>query len=517
MPKSRFIIIFAAFIISVFLFSCQWQHGATPAGSTEPIDGVQKQTVSASVYTATPVELFENVNGRTADEVSALFSSEGFEFNNKLYQSNEIINADIYSQSLQNSDEAMYILQLSGQASLNWQYIVFQGNAETAAYKGSISLPGNRTAGNDFRIIEDPISGTAWMVIRELIGYGTGVSQYNEVWYRISDRLIVQDLHYIVEMHEWVSPSQMVFYSVDGAASTQHHVNISRPGSVEFTVEIQYHFNFSDSSALSMADEGDAFLFSADRKIRYVWKSDEKRFQIDTDPSYSALSLFDFSKLAIRNNFKPELEKLAKSDLQVKKDWLDRLQELDLTNLKGPEVADNLNTIEIMNLNDTANATAVLSLPEGFSIKKLTFPKAPNFEYHAEKNKVIDTVYSFEIYNTAQKDKFRLYGTEGLAGWFYDTSYYRNKPEASRFPTHAAVKSKVYEGDMVIGKGEIFVLDCEIISRELKTEDVSTYQLIFAWIPIENEDLAYNLAIRVPDGEENKKYVEMVKTILKAQ
>jgi hypothetical protein len=515
MSKSRFIIIFAAFSLCILLFSCQWQPDAKLAAANKNTADSDVQSQSVHPGSIAPAELYEKVNGKTPEEVYSVLSSYDFEFNRNLYPGNELIQAGLFKQSLQNSNDEVYILEL-GQSGLNYQYIILQGKAEAFAYKGSIILPGNRATGDDFRIAEDPISGTVWVVIRELVGSGTGISQYNEVWYRISDRIIVNDLHYIIQMHEWMSPSQLVFYSVDGVAATQNHVCISSRETTEFHVDVQYHFQFLDSSALAMADEGDAFLFSADRNIRFVWKADEKRFRIDSEQSSGDPSLFDFSRQGLKKNFEHELEKLAKSEIKVKQEWLQKLNELDLAGLKGPEVVENLNAIEIMNLNDETNATVVLSLPEGFSTKKMAFPKAPNFEYHAEKNKVIDTVYSFEILN-AQKDKFKLYGTEGLAGWFYDTSYYRNKPETSRFPNNSVVKSKVYEGETVLGKGEIFILECEITPKELRTEEYKTYELIYVWIPIENEDLAYNLAISVPLGEDSGVYAELVKTILQIQ
>ena len=512
MSKSRFVIIFSAFFICVILFSCQWKPNARPAAVQNSSDGGEGQPATQIV----PSELYEKVNGKTVDEVFSLLSSAQFDFNRDLYPNNERIQADLFQQSLQCSDDEVYLLQL-GQSGLNWHYIILLGNAEACTYKGSIILPSNRTYGNDFRIVEDPISGTVWVVIKELAGNGTGIAQYNEVWYRISDKIIVKDLQYIIKMHQWMSLSQLVFYTVNGTAAEQSYANIYSPDTSGFYVDVQYRLDFFDSSALTMANEWDAFLFSADRNIRYLWDTDKKRFSIDSGFSGGDSSLFDFSKQGLWKNFKNELEKLQKSELKVKQDWLEKIKEKEIIELKGPEVVEDLNTIEIFNMNDEQNATVVLSLPEGFSVRKLTFPKAPNFEYQAEKNKGIDTVYSFEIQKTTKKDSFRFYDTDGLAGWFYDTSYYRNKPEESRFPNHSTVKSKVYEGDTVLGKGEIFILDCDILQEELKTEEFSTYQLIYAWIPIDNEDLAYNLTLSVPLGEDSGEYAELVKNMLQVQ
>lgn len=514
MSKSRFVIIFAAFTICILLLSYQWKPNAGPAAVENNTVGDEPQKQSDNPVV--PAELYENVNGKTPDEVSSFLSSVQFEFNRDLYPGNEVIQANLYRQSLQKRNDELYILQL-GQSGMNRQYIILRGNAEASAYKGSIMLSDSQIYGDHFRIVEDPLSDTVWLVIRELVGSGTGMAQHNEVWYRVSDRSIFKDLQYIINMYQWMSPSQLVFYTVNGVAAEQSHVNMYSPDTSGFYVDVQYRLEFFDSSALTMADEWDAFLFSADRKIRYVWKADEKRFSLDSDQSEGDSSLFDFSKQGLRKNFKNELEKLQKSEQKIKQDWLEKIKEQEIIELQGPEVVENLNTIEISNLNDEQNAAVVLSLPKGFSVRKLAFPKAPNFEYQAEKNKGIDTVYSFEIHNTEKKDSFRFYGTDGLAGWFYDTSYYRNKPEDSRFPIHSTVKNKVYEGDTVLGKGEIFILDCDILSEELKTEQFSTYELIFAWIPIENEDLAYNLTLTVPLGEDSGIYAKLVKAVLQVQ
>ena len=180
-----------------------------------------------------------------------------------------------------------------------------------------------------------------------------------------------------------------------------------------------------------------------------------------------------------------------------------------------PEIIDNLKSIEIENLNDEKNAKVVLSLPEGWYARKLIFDRTANLEYNAEKNKQIEEVYHYEIYNEMKKDDFNHYGIEGLAGEFYIQNYYRDQPESTRFPNHCQVKNKVYTGDTVLGEGEIFILDCDL-PRELITEKYSTYDRVYVWIPIENEALAYNLSINVPLGEKDEGYVEMLKKLLKA-
>jgi hypothetical protein len=41
--------------------------------------------------------------------------------------------------------------------------------------------------------------------------------------------------------------------------------------------------------------------------------------------------------------------------------------------------------------------------------------------------------------------------------------------------------------------------------------------MVYAWIPIENEALAYNLTIRVPLGEQADGYIAIVKKMLEIE
>jgi hypothetical protein len=176
---------------------------------------------------------------------------------------------------------------------------------------------------------------------------------------------------------------------------------------------------------------------------------------------------------------------------------------------------DNLKSIEIENLNDENNSRVVITLPEVWHAKEVIFEKAPSFEYSAEKNKHIKKVSRFDIYNSTEADKYNLYGDKGLAGEFYVQGYYRDQPESTRFPNHCSVKSTVYSGEMVLGQGEIFILNCDL-PKEKRTEEYSTFDMVYVWIPIEDEALAYNLSISVPPGEKGDEYTDMVKEMLNA-
>jgi hypothetical protein len=301
-----------------------------------------------------------------------------------------------------------------------------------------------------------------------------------------------------------------------GTAFTKKHTRISDDQPHVFYVDAQYEIKLTNSNVLGLPNEEDGFLFTTKRQLRYVWQPDEKCFYFDPESSNADESLFDFSRPVILENFSNELEKLSESRIQTKLDWLDKLEEPEAI-MNTPDVLENLSVLQFANLNDAVNTNVVLNLPEGFTANKRVFQKASNFEYSAEKNKGIDTVCTFQIFSTAQNDKFSQYGIEGLVGWFYDTGYYRDEPEDARFPNNSALKAKVYEGNTALGEAEIFVLECDIIPKELRTEEYSTYELVYAWVPIDGEDLAYNLGISVPLGEDSSPYVDMIKYILQAE
>jgi hypothetical protein len=196
------------------------------------------------------------------------------------------------------------------------------------------------------------------------------------------------------------------------------------------------------------------------------------------------------------------------------------LYEYGLSNMsfdesKGPDIRDNLKSIEIENLNSKSNTKVTLKLPKGWYAKEYINDIVPEFEFNAEKNKIIKKVYSFEFYNSMKMDKYKRLGFSEFAGWFEMPSYYRDQPEITRFPNHCQVKTRVYSGDTVLGQGEIFILNSDI-PDELRTDKYSTHDMVYAWIPIMDEALAYNLSISVPLGEKDDDYIEMVKNMLNA-
>ncbi|MDP4182454.1 MAG: hypothetical protein Q8942_15360 [Bacillota bacterium] len=181
-----------------------------------------------------------------------------------------------------------------------------------------------------------------------------------------------------------------------------------------------------------------------------------------------------------------------------------------------PQVVNNLKSIEIINMNSESNSKVDLELPENWYANEYIYDIAPEFQFNAEKNKKIKKTVSFNVYNGKYVNKFNLYGDKGLAGIFEMLGRSREEPKRVSFPNHSMVKSKVFSGKTILGQGEIFILDCDL-PRELRADKNTTYDVVYAWIPIENEDLGYNLAVSVPLGEKDDDYIKMVKKMLEAK
>lgn len=188
----------------------------------------------------------------------------------------------------------------------------------------------------------------------------------------------------------------------------------------------------------------------------------------------------------------------------------------EITQEKEIEVIDELKKIVIENINDPENAKTTLQLPADWHAKEYIRDITSGFEFQSDKNKQIKKSYEFEIYkNNISDDDYNFY-TKGLVGRFNMLGYYRDQPERARFPNHCVVKSKVFSGKTNLSQGEIFILDCDLPKDE-RTKKRSTYEEVYAWIPIDNEPLAYNLSLDVPLDENSSKYVGIIEKMLKVK
>jgi hypothetical protein len=78
---------------------------------------------------------------------------------------------------------------------------------------------------------------------------------------------------------------------------------------------------------------------------------------------------------------------------------------------------------------------------------------------------------------------------------------------------HCIITDTIYQGETKIGKGAIYLLECDLPDDQV-TGRYSTYDMVYALIPIQNEILAYNISLFVPLGEEYDNYIEIMKEML---
>lgn len=166
------------------------------------------------------------------------------------------------------------------------------------------------------------------------------------------------------------------------------------------------------------------------------------------------------------------------------------------------EYINNLKEMEVANLNVSNNINTILKLPTSWHANKSIYKTADSFEFNELKNKGIKKLYSYEIFDDKNSNigMFEFLGNS-------------NEPIGGGLPNHSLVKKVIYEGETKLGKGLIYLLECDLPKEQI-TDKYSTYEQIYSIISIENEILAYNVSINVPLGENEAKYIEIVKKML---
>jgi len=123
-----------------------------------------------------------------------------------------------------------------------------------------------------------------------------------------------------------------------------------------------------------------------------------------------------------------------------------------------------------------------------------------------------NTYYNMAVYSIYPKDgemKKSLPPT-GILGSFGLIDYSVFPLEKSKFPVHSSVKESLYSGMTRIGEGEIFLLE----KYEDHNYESVPFEMIYAWIPIEEGTRAYQLYIYVPYGSEKAAYIDLIGQLL---
>lgn len=162
--------------------------------------------------------------------------------------------------------------------------------------------------------------------------------------------------------------------------------------------------------------------------------------------------------------------------------------------------------LEVVNLNTKDNSVVTLILPEKWTVTIEKRPIVAEFKFKQDKNKNISyyNIYSLFDEKNEQRSKLSL------------VSYYIDQANGAALPNHCSIKEKAYEGETKLGNGIIYLLNCDLPKEQI-TNEYTTYDRVYALIPIEGEDKAYNLDAPIPLGEKPDKYVNDVKSILETK
>lgn len=89
----------------------------------------------------------------------------------------------------------------------------------------------------------------------------------------------------------------------------------------------------------------------------------------------------------------------------------------------------------------------------------------------------------------------------------------------SKYLSQSTVKEKLFEGQTSLGAGEIFLLERydSYYNESTQQTEQAPYDVIYAWIPIQGQSLAYQFYFYVPRGEAYQDYLTLMKHFIQAQ
>ncbi len=274
-------------------------------------------------------DIVNRINEKPIEVVNSTLNEYGIEIKNGILNDTGkkagIISAHLYHFKLQYSSKNIDLIEMVFPAT-GLSYLVFEEDKSNITFMGSINLSGrNLNYEPNFRIEEDVNSKKAWIVFKELNAYGTGIIEFDDVWYGIRNDSIYEDLRYITQENDWESPNQLAYITINGKVSEIKPFYLLTDSPDRFYIDVNYEIKFTNSNANELENPDDAFLFSANRKVRYIWNNQEECFRIDKENSESEEVLFDFNKRNLLKNYSKEIDKLSKSDIKIKKDWVKKL------------------------------------------------------------------------------------------------------------------------------------------------------------------------------------------------
>jgi hypothetical protein len=178
--------------------------------------------------------------------------------------------------------------------------------------------------------------GNAWLVIRYVMGHGTGVFSYGEAWYSLSGKKLEEALVYAVDT------------SIAGPAP-QYPATIEIKGDVYYyTAVIDRTFYVEVSAEAIYTDHQGHPLFRMARTEYYIWSPAANRFLPNMEISATALNnaarRFPYSKDEFLDYAYDELLELAKSGDTIQKQWVQQVLSSMNDSAKKDILLEALNT-----------------------------------------------------------------------------------------------------------------------------------------------------------------------------
>lgn len=169
----------------------------------------------------------------------------------------------------------------------------------------------------------------------------------------------------------------------------------------------------------------------------------------------------------------------------------------------SPSPQETVTTMDFVNLNTPDNRKVLLQLPDKWTATREIHTFVDSFEYKQNKNKGIRSESWYTIFDAKNNE----------IGQYAQYGYYPDQPYGGSMPNHCDRPSPAYNGTTKLGKGQIYVMNCDL-PKEKRTDKYQTYDRIYAVIPIEGELNAYNFSLSVPPDESVDRYMKIMKYIL---
>lgn len=195
------------------------------------------------------------------------------------------------------------------------RYLVFKFEAEKWKFFGEFDQV-NHLRDTTHRMVTDD-RGNAWLVIRYVMGHGTGVFSYGEAWYSLNGKKLEEALVYAVETSiAGPSPQYPAVIEIKGDAYYYTAVTDRR-----FHVEVTAEAVYSDHQGHP--------LFRMDRTEYYIWSPAANRFLPNMEISATALNnaarRFPYSRDEFLDYAYEELLELAKNGGKTQKQWVQQV------------------------------------------------------------------------------------------------------------------------------------------------------------------------------------------------